>query len=611
MTIAQKITALTELAKGIPESLLVAVDDPNNPGKKTKKFGFGTFLKTYNRSAAEISLGLSNDDLDFKNDFVNVLRYGTGITSIQTAINVVSQEGGGYVDVPEDTYAFGTTTLTMKSNVHVRGAGRNGTFFTYSGAGIAIDMFGVSHAAISQFKLDTSNDVATGVRIGNGSRHCQIITCFIQGTNTSTNTGAGLLLDGTGAIFSGGLYLNNIYVLGHKFGIQITGDNINVGTWTTVTGVNLWLIGRSAGIISGSRGIEMDGFTNGVGCSFMGVDIESQAVGFKHVNNGFGAFVEGDFEGNTVNFETGLSFNGYIKVHPGGETFQGASNLTANLWMKEKHFQGVITQETRKGTQHVIYDDVPDEEHWQWFRGDSIIDGNSPRNAFMINVSNSTDVEEPSRNFLKFRTHKMAWGATLPFASGEFRTWRQGDVVWKTDVAAGGSPGWLCTASGTFSTATDATGDTDGSTAVITGMTDTSGFNGAELDGPDSGDFVTVSAGFPVGPIEVLSKTATTLTLATNSTSAQTNVTVSTPNPIFTVMGGMEAVNPYTPTNITTDRSYDANAAVSGTGIDVAAAGPANVALLSDHDALVAVVQELADVVGTMIADHQGQGIFK
>ena len=68
--------------------------------------------------------------------------------------------------------------------------------------------------------------------------------------------------------------------------------------------------------------------------------------------------------------------------------------------------------------------------------------------------------------------------------------------------------------------ATDATGDPDGSTAVIPGMTDTSDF--------DVGDAVTVSAGFPstTDDYKILAKTSTSLTLDTNSTSAQTNVTV-------------------------------------------------------------------------------------
>ena len=67
----------------------------------------------------------------------------------------------------------------------------------------------------------------------------------------------------------------------------------------------------------------------------------------------------------------------------------------------------------------------------------------------------------------------------------------------------------------------------------------------------------------------------------------------------------------YTPANDATDRTWDANAAVAGTGVDVADAGPVNVALLSDHDALVAVVQELSDVVATLITDLQAAGIIQ
>ena len=59
-----------------------------------------------------------------------------------------------------------------------------------------------------------------------------------------------------------------------------------------------------------------------------------------------------------------------------------------------------------------------------------------------------------------------------------------------------------------------------------------------------------------------------------------------------------------------TDRSLNANAASSGTGIDVADAGPANVALLSDHDALVSAVQGIADVLATVIRDLRNKQIL-
>ncbi|MBE3131375.1 MAG: hypothetical protein IMZ54_11770 [Acidobacteria bacterium] len=67
--------------------------------------------------------------------------------------------------------------------------------------------------------------------------------------------------------------------------------------------------------------------------------------------------------------------------------------------------------------------------------------------------------------------------------------------------------------------ATDNTGDTDGTTGAITGMTDTSDFY--------VGDPVTVSAGFATtGPFTILSKTATSITVDALSNAVALNVTV-------------------------------------------------------------------------------------
>lgn len=66
----------------------------------------------------------------------------------------------------------------------------------------------------------------------------------------------------------------------------------------------------------------------------------------------------------------------------------------------------------------------------------------------------------------------------------------------------------------------DNAGDTDGSTAVITGMADTSFLL--------VGDYVTVSAGFSTtGPFRILSKTTDSIELDTNSNSAKNNVVIS------------------------------------------------------------------------------------
>ena len=121
------------------------------------------------------------------------------------------------------------------------------------------------------------------------------------------------------------------------------------------------------------------------------------------------------------------------------------------------------------------------------------------------------------------RGNKIYSTSSLPTTG----TFKQGDILNQYDVTYGE---WLlkaCVTAGTYSAATDHTGDTDGSTAVITGMTDTSDFY--------VGEYVTVSAGFPSAtvPYKILALTATTMTLNTDSDSAQNNVTVATPAPVW------------------------------------------------------------------------------
>jgi hypothetical protein len=111
-------------------------------------------------------------------------------------------------------------------------------------------------------------------------------------------------------------------------------------------------------------------------------------------------------------------------------------------------------------------------------------------------------------------------------------TWTRSDSVWNRLPTAAGTPGWVCVESGTFSAATDSTGDTDGTTGVITGMTDTSDFY--------VGQWITVSAGFAqVGPYRLVSKTSTSITITQNSNSAQSNITVSTTDPVFKAMANL------------------------------------------------------------------------
>lgn len=111
-------------------------------------------------------------------------------------------------------------------------------------------------------------------------------------------------------------------------------------------------------------------------------------------------------------------------------------------------------------------------------------------------------------------------------------TWHKGTIIDHFDAAPGEPSGWFCTSAGTFSAAADSTGRTDGSTNVITGMSDTSGFH--------VGEYVTVSGGLATtGPYIILEKTATTITINANSNSVQSNITVSTPDPVFKAMASI------------------------------------------------------------------------
>ena len=136
------------------------------------------------------------------------------------------------------------------------------------------------------------------------------------------------------------------------------------------------------------------------------------------------------------------------------------------------------------------------------------------------------------------RVRELGWGNGLPNSANAIPsvgTWRQGQILYNRLPAAAGTIGWSGTKEGTFSSATDATGDTDGSTAVITGMTDTSDFF--------VGQYVTVSLGFASAtePYQIRAITATTMTLELNSNSSQTNVTVATIDPVFKTFGTIAA----------------------------------------------------------------------
>lgn len=178
MAIAQKIAELAALTKADPEDLLAVVEDPTG-GAVTKNAGFGTFLSTYNISAAEISAGLSNDDLDFKNDFGNVLRYGTNTIPDTTDMTVAFQnavDSNAYVSIPAGIYLISSTvTSTWRTSEGVvnvgqtiSGAGEWVSVIHYSGTGTCLLYQPAGRAfgcRFEDFYIRNTGSGATGFRV--------------------------------------------------------------------------------------------------------------------------------------------------------------------------------------------------------------------------------------------------------------------------------------------------------------------------------------------------------------------------------------------------------------------------------------------------------------
>lgn len=182
-----------------------------------------------------------------------------------------------------------------------------------------------------------------------------------------------------------------------------------------------------------------------------------------------------------------------------------------------------------RGTATGSYDkyvDVPTIAGYQFF------DDGERVNGFEWQGRTAGAVDSMNTNISRF---KKLGGLTEAFAAAAPTqgSWTREDTIWYPPTA-GAAPGSRCTESGTFGAATDNTGDTDGSTAVITGMADTSDFA--------VGSYVDVSAGFPTtGPYKILSKTTTTITIEVNSDAAQVNITVDTSDPVFKAMANLAA----------------------------------------------------------------------
>ena len=122
-------------------------------------------------------------------------------------------------------------------------------------------------------------------------------------------------------------------------------------------------------------------------------------------------------------------------------------------------------------------------------------------------------------------------GLTIPsLGAAGAGTYYIGDQKWNLAPTTGQPLGWMCTASGTFSGATEAGTATSGS-PIITAMVDTSDFF--------AGDIVQANANFAsLTSLTVLSVTATTITVDRNA-NASGATTISNQDPVWKAMSNL------------------------------------------------------------------------
>jgi len=388
-------------------------------------------------------------------DTVSVKDFGTvgdGIAddtaAIQAAI-VAARASLRTLLIPGGTYKI-TSSLTLTGQDWFIGCGKDRSVFNYTGSSSAI-IASAWNGKIEGISINTSQNAANGIEVGNNSRNATIDNVYLQSAGGSA-TGAGFYLNaGTG--FSGGLTIHTSYALQFKYGVKMVGTVLATDTWTTVSMYNLWLAGYSPSIVSGSAGIYMDALTNGIGTCMYGGTIESFATGVQVLGGGgFGGVFESDFEGNSVDYSVGNSFTGRIINAITGGGLQKSTNGTANLWWQDRQADGSSRYyEDYYAPKHVNYDSGQGLQEEVWYRNSSVIDGNSLQSnarKFAIGLGYTGfygPSVHPNQHYIEVGGQKVTWADAAPTTE----TWKRGDIRYNLAAASAGYVGWVCTSAGT------------------------------------------------------------------------------------------------------------------------------------------------------------------
>ncbi|HAH37916.1 MAG TPA: hypothetical protein DCL81_15800, partial [Algoriphagus sp.] len=341
----------------------------------------------------------------------------------------------GIVRLTKENYTT-AATINLGTYIVLKGSGGRNTQITYSGSGSAIAGSQVQHAGVTDLYIQVTHDDGNGIELGDSCRRNHLERLYINNDGDAAVTGAGIYLNNNGATWSGGLNIEDVYVSSFKFGIKWNG-----ASFTSVAAQNVWLVGRSAGVIAGSAGISMDANGDGIGSTFTGGTIESFATGVAIADGANGISIQADFEGNTTPWTLGSSYTGEIAGIGGGTDFERhSSNSTSNKFYVEKQDSGVYTKETYYDQRYVI--NGSGNRYWGAFTGStgaSYVGGDTvhPSVGFRLTPGGGHTVgADPEQYFMYIKDRRVTFATALPTSD----TWAVGSIIWNANINVAGGP---------------------------------------------------------------------------------------------------------------------------------------------------------------------------
>lgn len=422
-------------------------------------------------------------------------------TAIQSAINCAGSTIGLPIKFLKGVYMV--DTLSLKSNVILEGSGKDSIIKqnVYNGNLIEFNSVNVELTTIKNIKFDGNRD--NQITANSCIYYENSGGSFTDDNDNNFHTIENVSIDG---FIGNGIYLDSGV---KKFnGIDIRANNCAmVGTYANFILVCSQSMFRNCFSEDSNHSgfIINSSYSKFTDCEANHSDNNGFEFGALGVNNNLincsallnldcGFFIEGDdifINGDAIaNIENGFYIKGKNITLTGSSVGNGDSGL-------------------------YIYNDIDN-----YFNID--VNLNIKNNS--IDELSSLNLATPNRIVINGSEIGRQFSAAPPVG-----TWIIGDKAFNTNISTGNTMGWVCSNYGTFSTATDSTGDTDGSTGQITGMSNTSDFF--------AGQWVTISGGFPAIRYKILRIVdSSTILVNGNSTSSVSNVTVATVNPTFVTM---------------------------------------------------------------------------